>query len=322
MCLITDYTLNEVIKMSKQNNSNSSDGIYKNLINQIEKIDRNCTEKSYATRARYKVGMERFARYLSDEYRLTNIKNIKAKHIISYCSYLTDTKQASSSFIKTELSSIRFYHRHSGGKNILPTNSQLNIEPRHPKEYTRGFMDSELTDLKRYSKEVGRLDVYHGINLSSTFGLRLNELVSEITPQKLSSALQEKELHVVGKGGMERYIQILDEKQIKAIEEALSYANERGLKANDKLLVKDNDKGGVLRCKRSLQAFLSNHQNEFRNPNRGELVETNKKVAKTLTWHSARHYYAENLYSKLYEETKDKEYSKRFVSENLGHHRL
>ncbi len=297
---------------------NQPDGCYQNLLKQVNAIAKNCHEGSIKTKYRYKEATERFCKFLSDEYKLQKFENVKSKHITAYVEHLQKSGRSAST-IKTDLSGIRFFHRHSGSKNILCDNSKLNLERRQFKQYDRSWQVQEIEDAKSYAKEIGRIDVYHAINLSSNFGLRLEECV-RVTPSHLRVALIDGELYTKGKNGQERYIKIRNEEQVKAIKEALKFAESRGLKPNDKLLC-DNIKGGVQKEKRSIQSFLNNHQQHFRNPDRTDIFDTCKKKVKVLSFHGLRYYALNDLYNKIYSETKDKDYSKRIVSETAGHHR-
>ena len=74
--------------------------------------------------------MKRFLKFLASEYRLERLANIAPKHIFAYVEYLKDSG-LSPSYIKTELSAIRFFHdKIAKPRYVLPENSQLNLQRR------------------------------------------------------------------------------------------------------------------------------------------------------------------------------------------------
>lgn len=297
------------------------DGCYKNLENQIHSIMQHSNEGSIKTRHRYLAATERFCTFLAKEYKLQKFENVKSKHIIAYTEHLK-AEGKSASTIKTDLAGIRYFHRHSESKNILIDNSKLNLEQRQFAKVDRSWTLGEIETAKAYAKEIGRLDVYTAINLSSAFGLRLEE-TCKVTPVHLRQALSDGELWTKGKNGQERYIQIRNEHQAAVIKETLAYADHLKLKANDKIIC-DNTKGGVQREKRSIQNFISNHQHKFNDPNRTYIKDTAKIKASSLNYHGLRYYYCNALYEDLTKNSKEK-YTKyeanKICSEALGHHR-
>lgn len=55
-----------------------NEGIYRALIAQLDKLARHNRQESYKTRQRYYEAMQRFCRYLAEEYRLQKLANISA----------------------------------------------------------------------------------------------------------------------------------------------------------------------------------------------------------------------------------------------------
>lgn len=295
-----------------------NNGCYQNLLNQIHSIMKNTNEHSIKTRYRYEAATERFCKYLAEEYKLQKFDNVKSKHIISYVERLK-SENKSASTIKTELAGIRFFHKHSNSKNILIDNNRLNLEQRDFAKIDRSWLHEEIKGALATAKEMGRIDIYNSINLAANFGLRLEE-TCKVTPNHLRQALNYGELYTKGKNGQERWIQIRNETQIEAIKELLIYAEKQALKPNDKIVC-DNIKGGVQRQKRSIQNFITNNQYKFIDANRKNITDTSKVKADTLTFHGIRYLYCNELYNDIYAETKDKSYSKKYCSEQLGHHR-
>ena len=61
-----------------------NEGIYRALIAQLDKLARHNRQESYKTRQRYYEAMQRFCRYLAEEYRLQKLANISGKHLVAY----------------------------------------------------------------------------------------------------------------------------------------------------------------------------------------------------------------------------------------------
>jgi len=302
------------------NNTNKepSDGCYQNLLNQVHAITKNCHEGSIKTRYRYEEATERFCKFLAQEFKTQRFANVRTSHVQAYVSYMQQCGKSPST-IKTDLSGIRFYHRHSGSKNIIADNSHFNLEKRQFGRTDRSWLTHEIEAAKIYAKEYGRLDVYHSINLGSNFGFRLEEVV-KIEPIHIRNALVDGEIYTKGKNGQVRYIKIRTEEQVKVLKEALQYADSLKLKPHDKILC-DNVKGGVQRQKRSIQSFLHNHNDVFRDPERRNIIDTQKLKVMELTYHGLRGFYANALYNDILKETGDKHFAKRYTSEMLAHHR-
>ena len=87
---------------------------YKNLLAQLDKLYRHNRQGSFRTWERYYEAMQRFCRFLADEYRLERLTNLAPKHIFAYVDYLQEKGRAAST-IKTDLSAIRFF------RDLIPT---------------------------------------------------------------------------------------------------------------------------------------------------------------------------------------------------------
>jgi site-specific recombinase XerD len=83
--------------------------MYKNLIEQLEKLRKHNRQGSIKTKERYYQAMQRFCRYLAETWRLQKLANIAPKHIEGYAEFLKKNNKSAST-IKTDLSAIRFFH--------------------------------------------------------------------------------------------------------------------------------------------------------------------------------------------------------------------
>ena len=115
-------------------------GLYKNLLAQVESIYKHSNELSFKTRARYYEATKRFCKFLANNFRLQNFKNVEDRHFKAYVEHLKENNSAAT--IQSDLSGIRYFHRKSGSKNRLSPNSKLNL----PKRAT-GVKDHSLLDI-------------------------------------------------------------------------------------------------------------------------------------------------------------------------------
>ena len=103
-------------------------GIYQTLIAQLDKTARHNRQGSFRTKERYYEAMQRFCKFLSEEYRLQKLANINGKHLTAYVLYLQE-REKSASTIKTDLAAIRFFHdKMERTKYRLPSNDDLAVE--------------------------------------------------------------------------------------------------------------------------------------------------------------------------------------------------
>ena len=301
-------------------NDNRQSGCYRNLEKQLNSIMKNCNEGSIKTRYRYLEASKRFCEFLSVEYKLQKFENVKSKHLISYVEALKEQGLAPAS-IKTDIAGIRFFHRRSGSNNILIDNSKLNLQPREYGKINRAWLPSELSSAVTYAKSVGRMDVAFATRFAYYFSTRLEE-VCNLRVNDLKRCMVEKELKIKGKGGKVRYVPMTTPEQRALVQDALACAKENRLSHTDRLIV-DNRKGGVQAEKKSLQNFISNHQDKFIQSDRQHYLAGKKIRADKLTFHGLRAAYAQNYYNEIKIQNKelpDRE-AKLKVSVALGHNR-
>ena len=90
--------------------SNSNDitvlnsGVYKNLLAQVDAIYKHSNELSFKTRARYFEATKRFCKFLADNFRLQNFKNVDDRHFRAYVEHLKENNAAAT--IQSDLSGI------------------------------------------------------------------------------------------------------------------------------------------------------------------------------------------------------------------------
>ena len=292
-----------------------SDGIYKNLVSQIDAIFKHSNERSIKSRYRYYEATKRFCRFLADNYRLQKFKNVEDRHFRAYVKYLKENNEATT--IQTDLSGIRYFHEKSGSKNKLSENVQLNLPKRAVGKEDRSWTSEEISKARVVAREMGRVDVEISLDLVPTFGLRIEELC-RLKVEQLMHAEKYGQLIVQGKGKKTRPIPV-NEEQMKIIKKYLDYAKVSGRAPGD-YLISSSEKNGVLHEKRSLQNWMSFHRKKFVDENRADMKEEGKKPRhETISWHGLRHSYAQRRFEEVAKVSPEK--AKKVVSHDLGHGR-
>jgi len=302
-------------------NENRNNGCYKNLEAQINSIMKNTNEGSIKTRYRYLEAEKRCMEYTAEKWGLKKVQNFSSKHLVSYVSFMKE-KGLSPAMIKTEIAGIRWFHRHSGSKNILIDNSKLDLQQREYGKVNRAWLPQEVKSAVAIGKYYGRMDFAFCVQFSYLYSTRISESCN-LRINELEKCLTTSELKITGKGGRTRYVQMTTAEQKALIQEALNYAKEHNLSKTDRLFV-DNRKGGVQRSIKSIENFLSNHKDKFIESDRQKYIVGNRVLSETLTMHGLRSSYSQNLYKELKENNprlSDKEIRLR-ISEALGHGRL
>lgn len=292
-----------------------SDGIYKNLVSQIDSILKHSNERSIKSRYRYYEATKRFCRFLADNYRLQMFKNVEDRHFRAYVKYLKENNEATT--IQTDLSGIRYFHEKSGSKNKLSENVQLNLPKRAVGKEDRSWTSEEIGKARVVAREMGSVDVEISLDLVPTFGLRIEELC-RLKVEQLMHAEKYGQLIVQGKGKKTRPIPV-NEEQMKIIKKYLDYAKVSGRAPGD-YLISSSEKNGVLHEKRSLQNWMSFHRKKFVDENRADMKEEGKKPRhETISWHGLRHSYAQRRFEEVAKVSPEK--AKKVVSHDLGHGR-
>ena len=306
-----------------------TENIKNNLMNQVTKLYKETNRGSFKTRARYEEATERFCNFLAKEFRLQKFKNVKEKHVVAYVEHMKTEGKAPST-IQTDLSAIRFSHSLSGSRNILPDNSKLNLEQREYNKIDRAWTQKEIDQAKQYAQAMDRPDVYHAIDLSEKFGLRI-EGAATVTVNHLKEALETKELYAKEKGGLERYIPVKTVEQENTIKNLLNYAQKNGKTGSDKA-ISSSVKHGVKQQIKSIQNWVTNNRDKFQdNSIRGkENVQEFRKTAEenglkmrseNLSFHGLRYKYAQDRFETLKDQGFSDKVAKFTVSRELGHFR-
>lgn len=274
--------------------------IYNNLKMQVNSVFKHSHECSYKTRDRYKDAMYSFSKFLAIEYRKQNITKIKNEHIQEYVLHM-QKEGYSTSYVTTNLSAIRyFYDKISKGKFIIKSNRELGVNARIQNERIgpdRSIAKDELTNLLERAKDIGRKDFVLVIKICEKFGLRIHEVYS-LRHSQIKEGLKTGDLKVKGKGGLIRHIPIDDNKIL--LNEVDAYKKT----GTDRIFVSKEEKTH-LKIK-EMQEF----------------VNTTRRNKEGYTFHSIRHYYAQNLYKDLRNKAMTDYEARMIVANRLGHNRV
>jgi site-specific recombinase XerD len=264
-----------------------SNGIYNNLVAQLDKLYRHNRQGSIKTKERYYEAMKRFCRFLADDYRLEKLSNIASKHMHAYVNHMKDTK-LSASTIKTDLSAIRFWHdqipnpRHKE----LPDNSAFDLERRSYGKLDRTWSEDEFQKTVIIAADKGRDDYVTALMLAYYAGMRVEECFT-IDTSMAEGALRTGEITFHGKNGRWRTVPI-EENITKQLKIML-----KQVKRGSKLLTPD-----TVHVRNAIYGFQ-------------KFIETHRDTP--VTAHGLRHSYACRLYSAGK--------SLREISQLLGHNR-
>ena len=283
----------------------STYNIYLALIAQLDKLARHNRQGSFQTKRRYYEAMQRFCRYLAEEYHLQKLSNISGKHFVAYVEYLQNSGKSAST-IKTDLAAIRFFHdKMEHAKYRLPNNDALGValERRRFGGVDRTWSAVEFNRMIGKAVESERDDIACAMYLGRFAGLRIHE-VMRIDTATAEQALREDAITIKGKGGKIRTVPIEDER-VRVALEAMLERTDRG----HKLFVPDDVPTD--RAINGVQLFILKHRDDVAEPSR----EAN------LTFHGLRHSYAADKYRSLIEQGTSKLDANYAVSRLLGHER-
>ena len=283
----------------------STYNIYLALLAQLDKLARHNRQGSFQTKRRYYEAMQRFCRYLAEEFHLQKLANVSAKHFVSYVEHLQNSGKAAST-IKTDLAAIRFFHdKMENAKYHLPDNDALGVELERRRfgGVDRTWSAAEFNRMIGKAVAEGRDDCAYAMYLGRFAGLRIHE-VFRIDTATAECALREDAVTVKGKGGKVRTVPIEDER-VRVALRAMLDRTERG----HKLFVPDDMHTD--RAINGVQLFIIKHRDDIADEDR----EAN------LTFHGLRHTYAAVKYHVLTENGTNALDAHFAVSRLLGHER-
>ena len=279
-------------------------GIYQTLIAQLDKTARHNRQGSFRTKERYYEAMQRFCKFLSEQYRLQKLANINGKHLTAYVLYMQEQGRSAST-IKTDLAAIRFFHdKMECTKYRLPSNNELAVELERRRfggvdrtwsvrEFHR-FLATCMADGHKDFTAIACLTWYAGLRVHECF--RIETATAE-------QALRENAITIKGKGGKVRTVPINESISIEL--KKLLAVTSRG----HKLFVPD----GV-----PTDAAIARFQ-QYIYTVRPQIQDG--ASTRPLTHHGLRHSYAARTYQELIDSGMNSLNASLRVSQFLGHER-
>ncbi len=282
-----------------------NEGIYKALVDQLDRLARHNRQGSFRTKERYYEAGKRFCAYLAEEYRLQKLANVSGKHLVSYVLYMQEQGKSAST-IKTDLAAIRFFHdKMENAKYKLPDNDELGVEleRRSFGGVDRTWSTAEFNQLLAVAAAEHREDYVLALYLGRLAGLRIHECF-RIDTAIAEKALRENAVTIKGKGGKIRTVPIEDERIPMMLRKRLAVT-----KRGHKLLVPDDKPTDIAITE--LQQFIAAHRAEVRDE--GDF--------RPLSFHGLRHAYACDKYKQFIDSGKPPLDAHYEVSRLLGHER-
>lgn len=277
-------------------------GIYQTLIAQLDKTARHNRQGSFRTKERYYEAMQRFCKFLSEEYRLQKLANINGKHLTAYVLYLQE-REKSASTIKTDLAAIRFFHdKMERTKYRLPSNDDLAVELERRRfggvdrtwsvrEFHR-FLATCMADGHEDFAAIACLTWYAGLRIHECF--RIDTATAE-------QALRENAITIKGKGGKIRTVPINESISIEL--KKLLAVTSRG----HKLFVPDGVSTDIAIAR--LQQYIYRVRPQIQD----------EGSARPMTHHGLRHSFAARTYQELIDGGMSPLNASLRVSRLLGH---
>lgn len=256
-------------------------GIYQTLIAQLNKVARHNRQGSFRTKERYYEAMQRFCRFLSEQYRLQKLANINGKHLTAYVLYMQERT-----------------------KYRLPSNDELAVELERRRfggvdhtwsvrEFHR-FLAVCMADGYEDFAAIACLTWYAGLRIHECF--RIDTATAE-------QALRENAITVKGKGGKVRTVPINESISVEL--KKLLAVTERG----HKLFVPDGvpTDATIARLQQYIYQVRPMIQDE--------------SSTRPMTHHGLRHSFAAWTYQELVDSGMSPLSASLRVSQLLGHER-
>lgn len=279
-------------------------GIYQTLITQLDKVARHNRQGSFRTKERYYEGMQRFCKFLSEQYRLQKLANINGKHLTAYALYLQEEGKSAST-IKTDLAAIRFFHdKMERTKYRLPSNDELAVELERRRfggidrtwsvrEFHR-FLATCMADGHEDFVAISCMTWYAGLRIHESF--RIDTATAE-------QALRENAITIKGKGGKIRTVPINESISIEL--KKLLAITPRG----HKLFVPDGVPTDIAIAR--LQQYIYRVRPQIQD----------EGSARPMTHHGLRHSFAARMYQESIDSGMSPLNASLRVSQLLGHER-
>jgi site-specific recombinase XerD len=307
-------TEKEIREFAKRSPDILNKGAYLNLMNQLNRIAKHSkgisTNKSLP---QYYNHVDRFCRFLADNYNLKNLANIQNKHLVAYV-IERQSEGKSAATVKNDLAAIRYFHNQfpktryqlSDNKTLAEKYPEFTLEKRSFGGVNRRPTEMEYQGLLTIARNSKNKEIADIIFLAREQGLRIHEGV-RLDRTDAEKAVREGFLTVKGKGGLIRQVPLRSQ-TIAVLRDAMNRVS-RG----HKLFVRDGEKAHQVIQR--VQDFVKNNRQKVWDPanTRPEGVE--------ITMHSFRHAYAKEEYNRFIKNGMSEKQARFEVSKLIGHSR-
>ncbi|WP_034763687.1 phage integrase N-terminal domain-containing protein [Rossellomorea vietnamensis] len=306
------------------------------LEQQVQKVFKHTRAGSFATRDKYKGNAMRAANWISQEFKLQNLKNLQDKHVAAYAKYL-QAQDLKPKTVKDSLSAIRYLHDNAPqSKHAISDNKTLQQEYNFsiPKVQTikgdRGWTKEEYSKMMDVTREIinskgipddsrSARDFHDVAVMARTMGMR----VAEAT---LASRSQAEEALRTGtynigseaKNGRSRSVPLSPEgRQVLEVRVEITA---RG----DKLFVQRNEKSHHAIDR--IEQFNKNHRGKIESlVGRAQRTWTDRHQEKAytnnLTLHGLRYNYIQDRVQQEIDKGFNREQAAQIVTKEVGHNR-
>lgn len=268
----------------------------------------------------YIQGMKSFITYLSNETKITKLKNYKNSDVIAFEKILIDNNYSVNT-IKPYMSGIQDFHQvflESGGtKNRIQDAATIHKKVELPKRQNgvldRAWNNREYEEFLKKAKEDGRNDVYYGLKMGEEFGIRIQTL-GRLTLKQINKALNDGYLRIKEKGGKWRNIPVENDKMKQTLIDLQIIAKTEGLKVKDHIFrdseffsqnKKTQGDNSHDKTVKSIQNYIVNNRDDIQDTDRKDISQyaasKEKRIVEKseISFHGLRYRYAQRQMDKF-----------------------
>lgn len=290
---------------------------------QVHKIFRHTRMGSYGTRARYRDSCVLFSRYVAEEFKLQNIRNVADKHLVAWI----EKRQSQGIAVKTlknDLAAIRYAHDHiDRPRYVLSSNAELKekygliLDPTPVSKGNRAWTQEEFNTMRDLACETGRHDVADVMTLCRTIGLRITESVAASRAQA-EAALRNGTYEVRGEAKNGKWREVPLSIEAKEVFERRLLETERG----GRLFI-DIGEEKTHQVVNRVEKWLYNNRDRVTTEEGCEL-RTYEKTGEIneLNYHGLRYMYAQDRVAEEMDRGYTREQAAAIVAQEMGHNRI
>jgi site-specific recombinase XerC len=296
---------------------------------QVNKIFRHTRAGSYGTRARYRDSCLVFARYVAEEFKLQNIKNLSDKHLVSWVRARQDAGIAGKT-IKNDLSAIRYAHDQVSQPKYekLASNEELKekygleLEPTPQIKGNRAWTIDEYNSMLDLAHREEHGNVADVMTLCHGLGLRITEAVA-VSRAQAEAALRTGIYQVCGEAKNGKWRQVpLRSAEAREVLQRRAQETERGgrlfidVKGGEKTHEVANSIGEWIRDNRD--CVTTDEGRDLRTWQ----DKSGREITEELTIHGLRYMYVQDRVAEEMDRGYTRDQAAAIVSPEVGHNRI